>query len=410
MDGEGLAGAPPVRVAAAAGPDIHALADAARALTPILAARAHEGEANRRTADDIIEAIAEQGLFKVTLPTAFGGYGGTGAASVAVSEHIARGDGSASWILINLHAAMWAAGQMPAKAQDEVWGSDPAARVCTVTSPRGKAHKAPGGRILKGLWPFASGCLHSSWAMLSCLLVSEAGEMQGAGVALVPMKDLVIRDDWNVSGFRGTGSNTLELNDVFVPDHRMASLSDLVECRPPYEKADRRSLYYGAALSSLFTVVSFGPTIGLGEAAFEAFTERLPGKEISNAMGGAQQIDSQIIHLHVAEARMASDVARLMAADCNGMLDRAAVAGQSLPEETRAKVRASYSWATRNTLEAAQRLMADSGGRGISESSPLSRILRDLQALNNHGLTNPFQVLSSWGAGLLGRPQPLVLR
>jgi alkylation response protein AidB-like acyl-CoA dehydrogenase len=385
------------------------LTEAAKSVAPLLRARAPEGEANRRIADDLIDEIAERGLFKVTLPTAFGGYAQTGAASVAVVEQLAFGDASPAWMVMNIHAAMWAAGMMPERAQDDIWGDDPAARVCTVTTPRGVGGRAPGGRILKGLWPFASGCLHSSWVALTVALLDDAGQMEDIGIAFVPMSDLVIRDDWNVSGLRGTGSNTLEVNDVFVPNHRIASMMDLMECRPLYERADKRSLYYGASLSSVFAVVVFGMVTGLGESAFEAFTGSLAGREVAYSQG-VQQIASNIIRMHVGEARVAIDAARLMAADCNAMLDRAACAGQSLEPPERAKVRVGIAWTARKVLESTQLMMADSGGRGLSDSSPLPRILRDLQALNNHGIVNPFQTMESYGAMLLGQPQAVALR
>jgi alkylation response protein AidB-like acyl-CoA dehydrogenase len=298
---------------------------------------------------------------------------------------------------------------MSERAQNEIWGENPDARVCTVTFPRGGGTRVPGGRVLNGLWPFASGCLHAQWCALSFMMLSEDGQMEGVGLAMVPMSDIVIRDDWNVSGFRGTGSNTLEVNGVFVPDHRIASLDDLVECRPAYEKADPKSLYHGAALSSVFGVVAFGPLIGMTAAACEVFTERLPGREVAYSMG-AQLIDSGIVRYHLADARMASDVARIVAADINAMLDAEAMAGSPLSPDQRARVRASLSWCSRKGLEAVQLLMSDSGGRGIADANPLPRILRDLQAFHNHGIINPFQTLESWGAMLVGATPAILLR
>lgn len=44
---------------------------------------------------------------------------------------------------------------------------------------------------------------------------------------LVPFTDIEIIDDWRVLGLAGTGSHSLRIRDVFVPDHCCALLSQL---------------------------------------------------------------------------------------------------------------------------------------------------------------------------------------
>ena len=36
----------------------------------------------------------------------------------------------------------------------------------------------------------------------------------------IPMADVTVIDTWNVAGMVGTGSNDIEVKDVFVPSHR----------------------------------------------------------------------------------------------------------------------------------------------------------------------------------------------
>ena len=52
-------------------------------------------------------------------------------------------------------------------------------------------HRAvDGGLVVTGKWGFASGCLHSQWAMLGVPVVDETGEQIDQGLALIPMSDL----------------------------------------------------------------------------------------------------------------------------------------------------------------------------------------------------------------------------
>ncbi len=388
-------------------PSLAALSERTALLTPILAARGAEGDRKGRIADDLIEQIADAGVFKVTQPVEFGGYEFTGIGACVVTEHIARGDGSAAWVVFNLLAGAWTVGVMSSELRQDVWGNDKGARVCTVQAPRGQASKVPGGYRLTGKWPFASGCLHASWTTLGALILGEDGNIQGAGVFVVPISDLHIHIDWDVGGFRGTGSNTLILEDVFVPEHRTGQLMDMLQGINPYEGERPATPYYGTGLSSLFTVGIFGTLLGLGEAVIDAYTATLPGREV--AYTASSQAESEIIQMHLGRLRMALHAVRQLSVERNAVIDEAAIAGTPLPPEQKALVRATVSYAARLVLEESQNIMSDAGGRGLAEAGRLPRILRDLQAMNNHGLVNPFQVLAAYGATMVGLQPKLML-
>jgi len=49
----------------------------------------------------------------------------------------------------------------------------------------------------------------------------------------VPLAEVEIVDDWQVLGLAGTGSKSLVLDDVFVPEHRSVMVSDLFAGTPP---------------------------------------------------------------------------------------------------------------------------------------------------------------------------------
>ena len=49
----------------------------------------------------------------------------------------------------------------------------------------------------------------------------------------MPLADVEIVDDWQVLGLLGTGSKSLVLRDVFVPEHRCVMVSDLFVGTPP---------------------------------------------------------------------------------------------------------------------------------------------------------------------------------
>ncbi|APE11824.1 hypothetical protein BO226_23705 [Rhodococcus sp. 2G] len=79
------------------------------------------------------------------------------------------------------------------------------------------------GYRLSGTWMFSSGCRFASWALLGAVVVGSEGRPVDLVTVLVPRSDYTIRDVWNVVGMRGTSSDEIVVDDVFVPDHRVKS-------------------------------------------------------------------------------------------------------------------------------------------------------------------------------------------
>src|SRR5260370_15099597 len=50
---------------------------------------------------------------------------------------------------------------------------------------------------------------------------------------LVPLAEVEIVDDWQVLGVAGTGSKSVVLHDVFIPEHRCIMVSGLLAGTPP---------------------------------------------------------------------------------------------------------------------------------------------------------------------------------
>ena len=94
------------------------------------------------------------------------------------------------------------------------------------------AERVAGGWRLSGRYSFSSGSTHARWAIIGAFL-GRQGDPAGIGYLLVPFTDIEIVDDWHVLGLAGTGSRSLRLRDVFVPEHRCVLLSELLAGTPP---------------------------------------------------------------------------------------------------------------------------------------------------------------------------------
>src|SRR5262249_6782738 len=109
---------------------------------------------------------------------------------------------------------------------------NPEAVASSSLAPRAAAKPVAGGWRLSGRYSFSSGCDYAQWAILGAFL-GQAGDPRGIAYLLVPLAEIEIVDDWQVLGLLGTGSKTLVLDDVLVPEHRKVMVSDLFAGTPP---------------------------------------------------------------------------------------------------------------------------------------------------------------------------------
>src|SRR6516165_3418756 len=184
------------------------LAERIRELAPLLREHAPGTEESCKPSDACIDALTEAGLFKMTVAKRFGGSEiCVGDQFDAVTE-VARHCPSTAWVTAIYMEAAFLLGLMSDQAQMDVYGSNPDAKVSSVIAPTGSAKPADGGFTVSGRWAFNSGSVHGDWALLALLVDAGDGNPYPA-LALIPYSDLEIAYDWETSGLRGTGSNSV---------------------------------------------------------------------------------------------------------------------------------------------------------------------------------------------------------
>ena len=260
------------------------LVTCAERLRPLLADNAQQGAADRRVAEASIAALAEAGLFKVMLPRRYGGYEAGVRTSLDVMAAVAYGDGAAGWVASLVNHSARDIGLCPTRVQDDAFGADPDARVCGSLAPVGTAVAVEGGVRLSGRWGYVSGSLHAQWAVLGFNLVDETGAVIEGALAPVPARDYTVSDTWFTAGMRGSGSNTLSAEDVFVPWHRVVPRTRLDAGDYPTEHKDEST--YRSGFYPTHTMGLIGPLLGLGRAALDhvvdaAGTKRVAGTVLS---------------------------------------------------------------------------------------------------------------------------------
>ena len=243
----------------------------ARALVPMLRERADEIDNAGSVPEDIVQSFRDAGFFKMLQPKRWGGYETNPLTFLKVLMEIGRGSGSAGWILMILGTHQWEFGLFDQKAGDDVWGEDNTILASSSYAPAGTATKDEGGYILNGTWPTSSGCLNSKWVIIGTMNPVPGQDKPEWTSHLVPLSDCEILDDWHVIGLQGTGSRSLKLENVFVPDYRIHSLDK-------YELDDRGDIYLFPFRLLFWTVVA-SLLVGFGQGAIDTFVTQSTGKK-----------------------------------------------------------------------------------------------------------------------------------
>ncbi|WP_371483234.1 acyl-CoA dehydrogenase family protein [Kitasatospora sp. NBC_00315] len=367
-------------------------------IVPLLRKQAAWSEENRRLNDETVETLAAAGIFRLRTPVRYGGYEVDTATLVEVATELGRADGAIAWTTSVYWIPTWISGLFPDHVQDEVFAT-PDTRVCGTNSPTGMAAPVDGGIVLNGEWKFISGARHAHWQEIAAILLRPDSEPEPI-MALVPISELEVVDDWHTSGLRGSGSVTTVARDLFVPADRVIPMAAAM--RPQgLSQINAASPVWRTPATLVAAASGVGVVIGMAKAAQEAFFERLPGRKITYT-DYALQSEAPITHLRVAEAVNKIDQAEFHAYRAAAVVDAKAAGGEEWTLEERARVRNDQGEASRLAKQAIDLFISISGGSSIHQDVSLQRIGRDVQAAALHALINPDTNAELYGRVLCG--------
>ena len=124
-----------------------------------------------------------------------------------------------------------------------------------------------------------------------------------------PLSEVEIADDWQVLGLLGTGSKSLILHDVFVPEHRCVMVSDLFAGTPPGALVHPDYPVLRAPRGFLVSYSLPPVAIALGRRALDIACATLAGRV---SRGVTRVAESEVVQMAIGEAAAAIDVATLL--------------------------------------------------------------------------------------------------
>jgi indole-3-acetate monooxygenase len=351
------------------------LVTAVEELAAAVAERRSDFDSNARLPDDLFEQLATLGLFRLLLPSSLGGPGLSALEFMDVVEAASALDGTIGWLAGNGGGMARVGAFLAAESAREIY-DDPMAFVVSSTGAVGRAVRVPGGYSVTGRWPFGSGSPHGTWFSPLCVVEEDEQPTGEMIFVLTPRKDVLLHDNWQVSGLCATGSVDFELVDVFVPDR----FTHAFQPQPT-----QPGTLYRLPTRSIFSWTVATVPLGIAAGAINDFVETA----VSNRRGDSVPLaERELVQSQLGQVQARTGASRAYLRNTMSALLEGIDAGISL-EARRVDFRLACTFASQSALWAVDVVTEMAGTQAIMRSSTLERRERDARAAAKHIAMSP---------------------
>jgi alkylation response protein AidB-like acyl-CoA dehydrogenase len=346
---------------------------------------------NATISEDVVRVMKEEKIHRLIMPKEYGHPQIDFTTFKDVVKTVGYYNLSAAWLtyFFSLHNS-WVA-YLPRKRMDEIYLEG--GLLADVLAPVGKLTRTEGGYFLSGKWNFVSGINYSTWVALGAFDYVEGGPPKRLGLC-VRVSDLTIVKDWNSLGLRGSGSNTVIAENIFVPEDMIFDFADISKNRKPLKlEIDNDYLYYNTAFFPAFYIGFPAMSLGGAERMVDEYRERTikrvryDGTNESTAPKSQRVLAELTLKLKEAQGLM-NEYIKMLETDT----------GQYLPGEykgIRAKI-------IQNCVEIAVKVQISLGAYSLTTGDIIETTVRDLLTIGGHITSLYEDGIDSYGKALFG--------
>lgn len=358
----------------------------------LLRAHASEGEELGMLAPTTLQALHEAGVFKITLPIELGGYALGARDTAEIVNALGLADASAGWTVIVSSAARNTLA-FPERARNEVFSDadkwvGPLMFGATVLAPHvGEGRKVEGGYMVKGKWPFGSGCRIAAWGSVGIGYIDPDTGLRRRAMAILSRDQYQILDDWKVMGLMATSSNSVSAEEeVFVPDHRVVQMDQLIglidALRGKYQGVGFSHSPIGSMVAMTISFAALA--CGMAKGALAAFIEQAKKRPPFNVPYAAMS-EMASIQVVAGKARAVVNAAEVVIYRHADEVDRRAIAGEDFLPSDEPEITMDLVHQIHECLRTIDGLQLALGSSTVSLSNPIQRFVRDIHVLATHG-------------------------
>lgn len=384
-------------------PDLTAaeLLDRATALIPALRLQAERADELGHYTAEVHEAFCKAGLYRILQPRRFGGYQFGPRVFLEAVHRIAIGHAGSAWCftLAASHTLLLSS-RWPEAVQREFYGKDGHFLAPHRVPPAGEFRRVDGGYIVNGTWTYSSGsayCTH--WA--GGAIISEPDGTKRSVNIYVPREHIEILDDWGgdrALGMNASGSNSVRLTDVFVPDAWVGPGDVLFGDQVDYAKGTIGTrlfddpVYLGV-FGGVFHLCFTAMMTGLARATLEQFIADIKERKAFGAPG-MKMVDDEDIQSILGQAVTGIECAEAI---FHGAIDACVApfvewhtSGRPIVPDDTMKVWGMGRQGAKMAVEAIEKMFHFGGVVNANKGFAMQRNFRDAQMYRVHGSSHPW--------------------
>ncbi|MFC3040706.1 acyl-CoA dehydrogenase family protein [Virgibacillus xinjiangensis] len=364
-----------------------------------------QADEDAKLPDIVADKIKEAGFHKLHRPKAYGGQDLDYYTFGDIIRTVAYHSVSAAWITyFSIIHETWPA-FLPKEGRDELYNSD--ALMADVFAPVGKVTDDPDGKgyRISGTWNFCSGVLWCDWIALGAIHQMRDGSEPELSLYIVHKKDVELIENWDPIGLRGTGSNAVKVDDVYVPPHYIFPLKRVVEgaVAPDGNYEEDYQIFnvpYIIYFLSGFSQIAIG---GL-ERLVNDFKEKTEGR-IRVYNNNSSEKDASNTQRLLGELNIQLKSLKAIANEYMDKLHEYQENGtRVLDEEEREELFARRGYVARTAAELGTRILITLGGNSLYREKHTERFVRDLIAVAAHPTHLYEDAMVGYGKSILGNP------
>jgi 3-hydroxy-9,10-secoandrosta-1,3,5(10)-triene-9,17-dione monooxygenase len=249
------------------------LVEAAEALVPRLRDEQARTEERGCYSRDMHERFLEAGFSRILQPQRFDGFELDIPTFVRVMVTIASGCPSTGWCLgLACSHAYIIASWFSEAAQAAVFGPDGEFRCPHSVAPGGLAERVGEGWRVSGRWRYCSGIPYATHFMGTAMVRHASGRSVPYAV-VVPRDQVTVLADWHgdaVLGMRGSGSNTVVIDETCIPESFAVPFDWDSRGVAPGVEVHENPMYVGLR-HAFYHATLVVPIVGAAKAALDEF-------------------------------------------------------------------------------------------------------------------------------------------
>lgn len=357
---------------------------------------AKTADENATISENVVNLIKETQISKLMLPKKYGFPQVSFSEYAKIIRRVANYNLSAAWLtyLYPLHNTLPA--YLPEVEREKI--IQQGGLICDVFAAVGKAERDGEGFRVSGKWNFASGVLYSDWIGLGVLMEFPDSTKPEVCMPVFNRSEVEIVKNWDTFGLRGTGSNQVVVDNVYIPFDRIIRMEQIEKnSRPPEEDYDHDYPYYDVPYFPAF-YIGF-PCIALGGAErilqeFKIQTEKrvrlVDGVRESESPRSQRVMAEMMTEFHAAEGLMDKYIQ---------LLEDSKQLGVAVPRSEFFAIRTKI---IKICTEIALRSLLTLGGGALYKGGAMELFFRDIMSVATHKTSLYEDSVAAYGLELFG--------